>query len=126
MPIGILSDRLGIRRALAVAPAVSGAAFWTLGDGSVPVALAGGLVLFALHSAAENTLTRAGVAHFAPATRRGTWFGLTGACALLANVAAGWLWDAHGSAAALRVTAIVSLAATVPFLLLPARPESRS
>ncbi len=126
MPIGILSDRLGIRSALLVAPLISAAAFWTLGSASVAVATAGGLFLFALHTAAENTLSRAGVAHFAPAAGRGTLFGLVGACALLGNLSVGWLWDALGSATALRIVAVVSLAAILPFLLLPGRTPDRT
>ncbi len=122
MPIGILSDRLGIRTALLVAPVISAAAFWTLGSSSVTVATVGGLFLFALHSAAENTLSRAGVAHFAPAAGRGTLFGLVGACALFGNLSVGWLWDELGSTAALRAVAVVSLAAVLPFAFLPRRP----
>lgn len=122
MPIGILADRLGIRAALLAAPLITAAAFWTLGADSILVATIGGLFLFALHSAAENTLSRAGVAHFAPATGRGTLFGLVGACALLGNVSVGWLWDAFGSATALRLVAGVSLLSVFPFAWLRSSP----
>jgi len=123
MPMGMLSDKYGIKAGLLITPFLGAAAFWTLGAPTQWVAVAGGIFLYALHSAAINTLPRAAVAHFGAPGARGTLFGLVGVCAFLGNVLAGQIWQRVDSATAMRVAGALSLLAIVPFSLLKSKPR---
>jgi len=118
MPIGMAADRIGIRAALLLAPLMGAAAFLTLGSGVPWVVVGAGMLLFAVHTAAINTVPRAAVAHFASPRARGTLFGLVGACSLLGNTVAGWLWQNLDSAVAMRVAGVLPLFSLVPFVIL--------
>ena len=123
MPVGMLTDRIGIRAALMFAPLLGAAAFFVMGmESLVPVAV-GGMILYALHSAAVNTVPRAAVAHFGTPGARGTLFGLVGACALGGNLMAGLLWDHVGAPTALRMAGGLSLLSLIPFGILCFRKE---
>ena len=122
MPIGMFSDRVGIRTALLLGPLLGAAAFWSLSLSTAWIAAASGMLVFALHSAAVNTVPRVAVAHFAPRSARGTVFGLVGVCALLGNTLVGWLWQTANSVLALRVAGLLSLLALIPFAFLSFRP----
>ncbi|MEK7474955.1 MAG: MFS transporter [Candidatus Coatesbacteria bacterium] len=118
MPMGMLSDKFGIKAALLTSPLLGAAAFWTLGAPVPWVAVTGGIVLYALHSAAINTIPRAAVAHYATPGARGTLFGLVGACAFLGNTLAGQIWQRVDSSTAMRVAGALSLLSLIPFALL--------
>ena len=118
MPVGMLSDRIGIRAALMLAPLLGGAAFMVMGMSALVPVVAGGMFLYALHSAAVNTVPRVAVAHFGTPGARGTLFGLVGACALGGNVMAGLLWDHIGAVTALRMAGGLSLLSLIPFGIL--------
>ena len=125
MPIGMVSDRLGVRNSLLLAPLLGVAAFLTLGTGGHWMTAVVGMVLFAMHSAAVNTVPRFAVARLAPPSARGTTFGLVGACGLLGNVLAGYLWTRIGSGLAMQAAGLLSLLALVPFLMLGRRAEGK-
>jgi MFS family permease len=121
MPVGMAADRIGVRAALLLAPLLGASAFTVLGLSSPALAVAGGMFLFALHAAAVNTIPRVAVAHYAHPSARGTLFGLVGACALLGNTLAGFLWQRLSSGAAMQVAGLLSLLSLVPFALLRLR-----
>jgi len=121
MPLGILTDKFGIKAGLLIAPFLGAAAFWTLGAPVPWVAVTGGIILYALHSAAINTIPRAAVAHLAAPVARGTLFGLVGACAFLGNTLAGQIWQRVDSATAMYVAGALSLLSLIPFALLKTR-----
>jgi len=133
MPIGMLSDRLGVRKSLLLAPFLGAVAFLTLGTGEVTVTGAPGkwgiavigMIVFAMHSAAVNTVPRFAVARLAPPSARGTTFGLVGACGLLGNVLAGYLWTRFNSGSAMQVAGLLSLLSLIPFLILGKRAEGK-
>jgi MFS family permease len=125
MPIGMVSDRLGVRNSLLLAPLLGVAAFLTLGTAGHWMIAVAGMALFALHSAAVNTVPRFAVARLAPSSARGTAFGLVGACGLLGNVMAGYLWTRIGSGPAMQVAGLLSLLSLIPFLMLGRRAEGK-
>ena len=102
-PVGLLADRVHRGTLLALGFAVLVAADLVLAlVGGIP-GLALGVALWGLHMGMTQGLLAALVADVAPATLRGTAFGvfnLVGGVALLvASVLAGGLWDAFGSQA---------------------------
>jgi len=121
MPIGMAADRIGIRASLLLAPLLGAAAFVTMGFPGHWLIVVPGMLLFALHSAAVNTVPRFAIGRLAPSSARGTSFGMVGVCALLGNTLAGVLWQKYGSGAAMQIAGSLSLLALVPFLLLRAK-----
>lgn len=111
-PVGALSDRIGHRGLLCASLAFLTAAHLVLAHaGSVGVYLLG-TVFWGLHMGFSQGLLGAMLAGVTPSPVRGSAFGafnlITGAVALLANIAAGWLWHAQGSAAPFLVGAAIS------------------
>ncbi|ATE61326.1 MFS transporter [Thauera sinica] len=102
-PVGVLADRMDRGKLLAPGFALLVAADLALAlvDGLAGLAL--GVVLWGLHMGMTQGLLATLVADAAPATLRGTAFGIfnlvSGVALLAASVLAGALWDAWGSQA---------------------------
>jgi MFS family permease len=124
-PAGALSDRIGRQGVL-----IAGVAFLIIADlvlargDTVPVALAG-VVFWGLHMGFTQGLLSAMVADTAPATLRGTAFGVfnfaTGIAMLAASILAGALWDVYGPAATFLAGAAITTLSLVGFILLGPR-----
>jgi MFS family permease len=120
-PAGWLSDRVSRWGVLAVGAALLIAADLVLAFGASVAAAALGTALWGLHMGFTQGLLAALVADAAPATRRGTAFGvfnfITGLALLAASVLAGVLWDRGGPMltflAGAVLTAVAGLAALV-------------
>jgi MFS family permease len=99
-PAGHLSDRIDRRMILACGGIALILADLVLARANGITALAAGISLWGLHMGLTQGLLAALVADAAPATRRGTAFGLfnlvSGAVLLFASVVAGLLWDHVG------------------------------
>ena len=102
-PVGVLADRMnrGTLLALGFAVLVVADLILALVGGMVGIVL--GVALWGLHMGMTQGLLATLVADAAPASLRGTAFGvynLVGGLALLAaSAVAGWLWGAYGSEA---------------------------
>jgi len=120
-PVGHLSDRVGRTGLLLVSLVVLVAAYLVLAAASSVPAFLVGIVLWGLHMGLSQGLLATLIADAAPVSLRGTAFGIfnlmTGIVVLIGNVAAGLIWDAHGSRTTFIVGAALSLAACVAFLL---------
>jgi MFS family permease len=116
-PIGRLADRIDHRDLLAAGLVVLVAADLLLALGTSAWALAAGIALWGLHMGMTQGLLATMVAASAPATLRGTAFGVfnlaSGMAVLLASVLAGWLWDRHGAPATFLAGAAFAAAALV-------------
>ena len=128
-PVGLLADRVHRGTLLALGFAVLVAADLVLAlVGGIP-GLALGVALWGLHMGMTQGLLAALVADVAPATLRGTAFGvfnLVGGVALLvASVLAGGLWDAFGSQATFFCGAAFAALALVGLALLRHRVTLR-
>jgi MFS family permease len=123
-PVGILSDRLDRRLLLALGMALLIAADLVLGTGQSVVSVFVGVAVWGLHMGFTQGILAAMVSETAPATLRGTAFGVfnlaCGLCMLLASALAGWLWDRFGAS-----TTFVAGAAlvVVPLLLCSYAPR---
>jgi MFS family permease len=116
-PIGRLADRIDHRDLLAAGLVVLVAADLLLALGTSAWALAAGIALWGLHMGMTQGLLATMVEASAPATLRGTAFGVfnlaSGMAVLLASVLAGWLWDRHGAPATFLAGAAFAAAALV-------------
>jgi len=114
-PLGKLADSMDRRRLLiaGIVPLVM--ADLLLAQSERLEWVAAGLVLWGVHMAATQGLLAAMVADAAPATLRGTAFGLfnlaSGVAMLAASVIAGILWDTLGAAVTFQAGAAFSLLA---------------
>nr|WP_077959681.1 MFS transporter [Ensifer adhaerens] len=122
-PVGILSDRVGRRGLLAVSLVFLVAADLLLATTDSIGLFLVAIVLWGLHMGFSQGILATLVADTAPANLRGSAFGLfnltTGAAVVVANLAAGLLWDGYGAAATFVMGAIVSTAALLALPLLP-------
>jgi len=102
-PAGAAADRMGARRLLLVGLLLLLAADIVLALATTVVAVLAGAALWGLHMGLTQGLLAKLVADAAPATLRGTAFGVfnlvTGIVLLLASLLAGTLWEAYGAGA---------------------------
>ena len=129
-PFGRLADRMAHRTLLAIGLGVLIAADAALAAAGHGVLLWVGIALWGMHMALTQGLLATMVAATAPASLRGTAFGvfnLAGGLALLvASALAGWLWDRTGPASTFIAGAVISaLALAVLAAKAPAEANGR-
>lgn len=122
-PAGLLADRIGASRLLALGWGLLCVAYLLLATATTPWVGLAGVVLVGLYMALTQGLMAAQVANMAPATMRGTMFGLfnllCGAILLLLNALGGWLWQLAGPAPMFAVGAAMTLLALFGVRYLP-------
>lgn len=127
-PLGRLADRMDRTRLLAGGLALLVVADLLLAAADRGPLLWAGILLWGLHMAMTQGLLATMVADAAPATLRGTAFGMfnlaSGVALLAASALAGWLWDTWGGASTFVAGAVFTVAALVA--LLWRRPRARS
>jgi MFS family permease len=129
-PAGVLADRGGRRRLLAIGLLVLVLADLVLAFTAGIGAALGGAALWGLHLAFTQGLLATLVADSAPAELRGTAFGmfnlLTGAALLAASIVAGRLWDTTGARGTFLAGALFATLALIGLFALPAPAAARS
>ena len=122
-PAGSLSDRMSPKSILMVGIAVLVAGNVVLSQADSFGLLAVGVALWGAHMALTQGIFSRMIADSAPEDLRATSFGafwfVSGIAALLASLAAGWLWDRDGSSATFIASAAVAAAALAMLSLLP-------
>ena len=128
-PVGRLSDRVGRSGLLLGSLFMLVAAYLVLAYAQSVGLFLAGIVLWGLHMGLSQGLLATMIADTAPKSLKGTAFGvfnlMTGLAVLVGNVAAGWLWDAHGSGATFLTGAglsAITILVAAP-ILLAARPK---
>ena len=128
-PVGALSDRIGRSGLLIASLFVLVAAYGTLAYAESVSLFIAGIVLWGLHMGLSQGLLATLIADTAPKHLKGTAFGvfnlITGIVVLFGNVAAGWIWDSHGSGATFLTGAALSAVTVLvaaPMLLRVKRP----
>lgn len=111
-PVGVLADRIGKRGLLLAGLAALIAAQLVMGFGHGPAAIFCGVALWGAHMGLSQGLLSAMVAEAAPASLRGTAFGVfglaTGVAVLAGNAAAGAVWVSFGSATVFGIGASIA------------------
>lgn len=127
-PVGVLSDRLGRDKLLALGIVFLIIADLVLAFGATIPFLMFGVVIWGLHMGFTQGLLATLVADSAPVELRGTAFGVfnfaSGIAMLVASVIAGALWDNFGPAATFAVGAVVTAAALASLVAARARRRS--
>lgn len=127
-PLGRLADRMDRTRLLAGGLALLVVADLLLAAADHGPLLWAGILLWGLHMAMTQGLLATMVADAAPATLRGTAFGMfnlaSGIALLVASALAGWLWDTWGGATTFVAGAVFTVAALVT--LLSRRPPAQA
>ena len=127
-PAGAWSDRFGRHGMVAAGVAALLAADVLLAVAGGLWAVMAGVALWGLHMGLTQGLLAALVADAAPPALRGTAFGgfhfTAGVTALLASVAAGWLWQVYGAPATFAAGALVAVPALVGLLAAMRRPAA--
>jgi len=123
---GSWSDRVGRRRVIAIGWIVYAIVYAGFAVSESLTALLAWFLIYGFYFGFAEGTEKALVADLAPASHRGTAFGIynavTGFGALVASVIFGALWSAFGSAAAFGTGAALALAATgLLFVVVPAR-----
>ena len=126
-PMGVLSDKLGRRRVLALGWLIYGLVY--LGF-AMAVATWQIWLLFAVYGVyygATQGVASAFIADLVPAERRGSAYGLfqgiTGLALLPASILAGWLWNAVSPAATFYLGAGLALLAAMGYIYICERKE---
>lgn len=121
-PAGILSDRLGRRRVIAVGWAIYAAVYAGFAAGPGAAAAAALFIVYGLYHGLTEAAEKALVADLAPAESRATALGLyqalVGLGQLPASLLLGWLWQWAGPLAAFGLGAALALAAAAALILL--------
>jgi MFS family permease len=129
-PAGAAADRISRRTLLLFGLVLLIAADVVLAMAASVLAAFAGAALWGLHMAFTQGLLSKLVADAAPATHRGTAFGVfnlvTGAALLLASVIAGALWSAYGPAATFFAGAGFAAAAALGLLVYKGRRDVRA
>lgn len=127
-PVGKLSDRMGRMGPLAISLLLLIAADLVLAQAGSLVQFFLGIVLWGLHMGFSQGILATLIADAAPAKLKATAFGVfnlaTGITVLTGNVAAGWLWQAHGSEATFYAGAVVAAVALAGFMLVGCKGRS--
>lgn len=122
LPMGILSDRLGRRRVLALGWFIYALVYVGFALSSTVWHLWLAFACLGIYSAIVEGVSRAFVADLAPAEMRGTAYGLyycvVGICVLIGSVIGGMVWDAIGPAATFYLGAILAFLAMLGIITL--------
>ncbi|MFM8606504.1 MAG: MFS transporter [Hyphomicrobiales bacterium] len=113
-PLGHLADRFSRRLLLAVGVATLAAASLCFAAAASLYAVTLGIALWGIHLALTQGLLATLIADAAPASLRGTAFGLfnlaSGVAMLIGNMLTGWIWDMSGAESAFLLSTLTAAA----------------
>ncbi len=118
-PMGVLGDRIGLRRTFQLGLLVFAIVYGAVGFVSSPAIMAALFLLYGLYAASTEGISKAWIANIVPATETATaigfYTGMNSLCALIASSTAGFLWYAVGPRAAFGVSAVGAVGVAVYF-----------
>jgi len=122
LPAGVLSDKLGRRRLIALGWFIYALAYLGFALASAPWHIALLFIVYGVYYGIAEGVARAFVADLVPAERRGMAYGLyhgvVGGTLLPASIIAGWLWQTISPAAPFFLGAALACAAMIGLIAL--------
>ncbi len=118
-PLGVLADKIGLRRMYIIGIAAFALTYLGIGLGYGLYLTAFMFVLYGLYAAATDGISKAWISNLVPqsdtATAIGTYAALQSLCSLAASTLTGLIWHYSGSTAALLITAAAAILTTLYF-----------
>lgn len=111
-PMGILADRIGLKRVLVVGLCIFAATYLGMGYFTSSYAIAAMFFLYGIYAAATEGISKAWITNIADkkdtATAIGTFTGFQSICTMLASSLAGIIWMTLGASATFTITGIAA------------------
>lgn len=121
-PLGILADRIGLRKVFVAGLFIYAAVYATMGLGNTIISFGAAFLLYGIYAAATEGIAKAWLTNIADrkdtATAIGAYTALQSICTLIASSLTGLIWTQLGSIYAMLIPAVASLAIALYFLLL--------
>jgi MFS family permease len=119
-PLGMLADKIGIKKVFLGGLVLFAAVYFMFGIGQSSTIIFFAFVLYGIYAAATEGISKAWVSNLAhrenTATAIGFYTSCESICTLLASIITGWLWQDFGSSLAFFMTAFVAVLVLVYFL----------
>ncbi|RYZ28673.1 MAG: MFS transporter [Chitinophagaceae bacterium] len=120
-PLGILADRMGIKKIFSGGLVLFAGVYFLFGATQSTTVIFLAFVLYGIYAAATEGISKAWVSNLAhkenTATAIGFYTSCESICTLLASIITGWLWEEYSSSLAFYTTASVAIVVLVYFLL---------
>jgi MFS family permease len=122
-PLGIIADKIGLKKMLLFGLSVFAIVYWFMGLNSNVYVIAGLFLLYGLYAGATEGISKAWISNIVDskdvATAIGTYAGFQSICIMLASSIAGFTWFRFGAGVTFIVTAIATFLVILYFLFLP-------
>lgn len=122
-PIGILADKVGLKRIFIIGLALFATVYFGMAVNTNLNVFFGLFFLYGIYAAATEGITKAWISNITDkkdtATAIGTYSGFQSICTMLASSLTGFIWYQFGSTAAFIATATVTLFVLIYFLKIP-------
>lgn len=116
-PLGILADRIGLKRIFLIGLLLFAAVYFTMAVNTSMVVFIAMFFLYGLYAAATEGISKAWITNTIDrkdtATAIGTYMGFRSICLLIASSVTGYIWYSLGSTVAFTITGIATVAAAV-------------
>lgn len=121
-PLGIIADKIGLKKMLLFGLSVFAIVYWFMGLNSNVYVIAGLFLLYGLYAGATEGISKAWISNIVEkkdvATAIGTYAGFQSICIMLASSLAGIIWYQFGAGITFIVTAIATFLVILYFLFL--------
>ncbi|MCU7552061.1 MFS transporter [Chitinophagaceae bacterium LB-8] len=126
-PIGILADKLGMKKIFLSGLLLFAVVYFLFGQGHSSFFLFIAFFLYALYAAATEGIGKAWITNLSHGTNTATAIGFytscQSICSLLASSIAGLLWSLFGSTAVFLITSVITVCIVGYFILIPRTPK---
>jgi len=122
-PLGIIADKIGLKKMLLFGLSVFAIVYWFMGLNSNVYVIAGLFLLYGLYAGATEGISKAWISNIVDkkdvATAIGTYAGFQSICIMLASTLAGIIWFQFGAGITFVVTAVATFLVILYFMFLP-------
>ena len=120
-PLGVLADRIGIRKVFLAGVFLFAIVYFLFGIGNTTALFFAAFFIYGIYAAATEGITKAWISNLShganTATAIGFYTSCESICTLLASVIAGWLWGSFGSSVTFFATAGVAVIVLLYFFI---------